>query len=277
MKEGLNNDVKLWGIFYMIIFKKVYGKIVYGLAKCIETIFAIFIYLVESIIGVVKSIGKGLLSIISMGGILFFLLIGPRILFNPLATLVIIFLIVFPILGSKFVSYLKYIKYSMTEYLFDYADNLINGRKTRFQSFGEYGRKYRRMEEERRREEQDKRQKAQQKEWEERFRQWTEYQNSQRNGDYGSYSWNSQNYGYKNQVYTNPNIDFKNRYEKSCDLLDINYKSDKYEIKLAYRKKAKEYHPDVNKALNATQKFQEINDAYEFLSDTNIERYKNLN
>lgn len=260
----------------MSILKKAYGKTIYGLAKCVEIIFTVFIYLVESIIGLVKSIGKGLLSIISMGGILFFLLIGPRILFNPLGTLTITFLIVFPILGSKFVSYLKYIKYTMTEYLFDYADNLIDGRKTQFHSFGEYGRKYRRMEEERRKKEQEKRQEAQQKEWEERFRQWTDYQNSQRNTNYREYNWNGQNYGYGNQVYTNPNIEFKNKYEKSCDLLDIDYKSDKYEIKLAYRKKAKEYHPDINKNPDATQRFQKINDAYEFLSDANIERYKNL-
>ncbi|HZK37736.1 MAG TPA: DnaJ domain-containing protein, partial [Clostridia bacterium] len=181
-----------------------------------------------------------------------------------------------PILGTKFVSYLKYIRYTLTEYLFDHADNLINDRKAQFKTFGEYGRKYRKMEEEKRKKEQQKRQEAQQKEWEERFRQWAEYQNSQRNRSYGGYSWGGQNYGYGNQAYTNPSIDFKNKYEKSCDILGVDYDSDKYQIKLAYRKKAKEYHPDINKASDATQRFQQINNAYEFLSDANIERYKNL-
>ncbi|TDW26043.1 DnaJ-like protein [Breznakia blatticola] len=39
------------------------------------------------------------------------------------------------------------------------------------------------------------------------------------------------------------------------------------EIKKAYRKKAKMYHPDVNKAADAEAKFKEVNEAYENLSD----------
>ena len=248
----------------------------YGFAKFMEVTFGSFIHIIELITGLVRKIGKVILSIVSMGGFFFFLLIGPRILLNPLAILMIVFLVVFPILGSKFISFLKYINYTITEYLFDYADYLIIGRKTRFRTFGEYGRKYRRMEEERNRKEQEKRRETQQKEWEERFRQWTEYQNTQKNNSYGGYSWGDQSYRQGNQTYTNPNVDFKNKYEKSCDLLSVDYASDKYEIKLAYRKKAKEFHPDINKAPDATLRFQEISDAYEFLSDANIERYKRV-
>ena len=39
------------------------------------------------------------------------------------------------------------------------------------------------------------------------------------------------------------------------------------EIKKAYFKLAKEYHPDVNKAPEAKEKFATINEAYETLGD----------
>ena len=39
------------------------------------------------------------------------------------------------------------------------------------------------------------------------------------------------------------------------------------EIKSAYRKLAKQYHPDINKEPQAQNKFKEINEAYEVLGD----------
>ena len=51
------------------------------------------------------------------------------------------------------------------------------------------------------------------------------------------------------------------------DVLGVKKGSSDQEIKKAYRKLAKQYHPDVNKASDAEEKFKEINEAYEVLSD----------
>lgn len=262
----------------MNVFTRLYGKIIYGISKIISWIFDGLILVIGTIVELVLGIAKGFLALIGMGGcLLFFLLMSPLgwiILLNPVVILTILFFIIVPILGTKFVSYLKYSKYMVTEYLFDYANYLINGEKTKYGSFREYGNRYQRMEEERRREEYRRKQEQQEKQWEEWFRQQQQHQNNQwSQGGFGGWS-----YGYTGQNgqqgFNNFGQDFRKKYEKSCDLLGVAYKADKYEIKLAYRKKAKEYHPDLNKSPDATASFQKINHAYEFLNDDNIERYK---
>lgn len=51
------------------------------------------------------------------------------------------------------------------------------------------------------------------------------------------------------------------------ETLEINEKASADEIKKAYRKLARKYHPDVNKDPQAEEKFKEINAAYEVLSN----------
>jgi DnaJ-class molecular chaperone len=51
------------------------------------------------------------------------------------------------------------------------------------------------------------------------------------------------------------------------DILGVKRSATDAEIKSAYRKLARKYHPDVNKDSDATQKFQEATEAYEVLSD----------
>lgn len=51
------------------------------------------------------------------------------------------------------------------------------------------------------------------------------------------------------------------------DLLGVSKTATDQEIKTAYRKKALEFHPDRNKSADATEKFKEINKAYEVLSN----------
>ncbi len=51
------------------------------------------------------------------------------------------------------------------------------------------------------------------------------------------------------------------------DILDVPETASQSEIKKAYRKLARQYHPDINKSPDAEEKFKEINGAYEILSD----------
>ena len=51
------------------------------------------------------------------------------------------------------------------------------------------------------------------------------------------------------------------------DTLDVSQDASADEIKKAYRRLARKYHPDVNKDAGAEEKFKELNAAYEILSD----------
>ncbi len=51
------------------------------------------------------------------------------------------------------------------------------------------------------------------------------------------------------------------------ETLEVSENASADEIKKAYRKLARKYHPDVNKDPKAEEKFKEINAAYEVLSD----------
>ncbi|MBD3789908.1 MAG: DnaJ domain-containing protein [Campylobacterales bacterium] len=51
------------------------------------------------------------------------------------------------------------------------------------------------------------------------------------------------------------------------ETLGVNESASAEEIKKAYRKLARKYHPDINKEESAQEKFKEINAAYEVLSD----------
>jgi molecular chaperone DnaJ len=51
------------------------------------------------------------------------------------------------------------------------------------------------------------------------------------------------------------------------EILGVSRDADKEEIKQAYRRLARKYHPDVNKESGAEERFKEINRAYEVLSE----------
>lgn len=51
------------------------------------------------------------------------------------------------------------------------------------------------------------------------------------------------------------------------DCLGVSKDASQDEIKRAYRKMSKKYHPDINKELGAEEKYKEVQEAYETLSD----------
>ena len=51
------------------------------------------------------------------------------------------------------------------------------------------------------------------------------------------------------------------------EILGVNKDAKKEEIKKAYRKLVKKYHPDVSKEEGTEEKFKEVQEAYEVLSD----------
>lgn len=57
------------------------------------------------------------------------------------------------------------------------------------------------------------------------------------------------------------------KYKDYYKILGVNRDASETEIKSAYRKLARKYHPDVNKDKEAAQKFKDVNEAYEVLSD----------
>ncbi|QNO15418.1 DnaJ domain-containing protein [Alkalicella caledoniensis] len=260
----------------MNIIRKLLGKLLYSITKALSAIMGTLIQGTESLVLFVKSITKGCFALLSMGGCLLFIFFatwGLRILADPIGLAFVLTLLLFPILGARFVAFMKYQKYIITEFLFNLSNHLIDGKKYQYKPFSEYKMAYKNAEQERIREEQ-RRYYEQQREWGERFKQQWQQQHSQGQGSQGNYgSYGGQgNYG---QGFMNSTVDFKNKYEKSCDTLGVPYNVHKDQVKLAYRRKAKEFHPDLSKAPNATKMFQEITDANQFLNDENIQRYKN--
>ena len=67
------------------------------------------------------------------------------------------------------------------------------------------------------------------------------------------------------------------KYKDYYEILGIKKDASDAEIKSAYRKLARKYHPDVNKTKDAEDKFKDINEAYEVLGDKQKrQRYDSL-
>ncbi|MBI1387516.1 MAG: DnaJ domain-containing protein [bacterium] len=67
------------------------------------------------------------------------------------------------------------------------------------------------------------------------------------------------------------------KYKDYYDILGVSRDASKEDVQKAYRKLARQYHPDVNKDAGAENRFKEINEAYEVLKDPDKrQRYDSL-
>ncbi|NLT12694.1 MAG: DnaJ domain-containing protein [Clostridiaceae bacterium] len=250
------------------------GKLIRSFSKFHRWVLDGLIYLIETGVLLSKSFIKGCFFILGIGGCLFFfLLLGPLgdfLFSHPVIVFILLIIVIFPILGAISVSYLNEYKIISVAYLTNLSLTLLDPEHYTYKNYKYYKNKRKQEKADQARREQERRD-AQQRMWEERFRQWQGFSGGYGRGYTSGYGGSS-----SGSTYSNPYEDFKNKYENSCKVLGIATTIDPSRIKLAYRKMAKQFHPDVNKAPDATRRFQEISEAYEFLNEDNIARYKRM-
>lgn len=259
----------------MNIIKKALGKGLYPITKIIEGGFTVTIRLLETLVLITKGISGGLLLLLSMGGCLFLIIfaipLGFRVLTDPYALGGLLFLFFFPMLAGRLLNYLKKQRFLLTGFLYNLSKHLIRPEEHPYRSYASYKKAYEKAQEDYRREQERRfyeQQRQKQRAWNEQFHQWQSQGASGRRYYYHSGS-NGQwsNRGGHHHTFGGTGENPRQKYRESLDILGVSEDADERELKSAYRKKAKKYHPDINKDPDATKKFQKINDAYKFLSE----------
>lgn len=250
--------------------KRLWGSFLYGLARLLDAVFGALMGALSYVVDLVDQVRAFLMPVV--GCFVVFVIMNPLSLlfFRSPLIWVVLLIMIFPLLGRKFVSFLEYGNYILCEYLYDKAEQFRGGAKA--QDFQSYGAAYRRKKQQEEEEARRRRQQQQQEEWSRIFEEW--FRGGVGGAQRGTYYGNAG--GYQTGT-ADPTNAFNEKYKKSCRVLGLSTETDAYQVKLAYRKLAKKYHPDINQSPEATQKFQEINAAYEFLSEENIQRYKRIN
>ncbi|WP_072470416.1 DnaJ domain-containing protein [Urinicoccus massiliensis] len=259
---------------------KFLGHVNQGIGVFVDYLLSALITVVSILVNIFGSLKDLLTAALTFGGCFLFLVFSNVLMFSRYS-FIFLLIFVFPFIGKVAVSYLKYLQYMVTEYFYEKADFYLQGKDASFDSMGDYGRRYKRMQEQERiRQEQEwmRQEQTRRAAQEEAYRrQWEEFARSF--GDQFTYGYgNRESYGgYQGAGQGGPgSLGFVDQYEKAAGVLGISPLADKYEVKLAYRKLAKKYHPDINKDPSATKKFQEINDAYEFMNEDNMNRYRQM-
>ncbi|WP_311488146.1 DnaJ domain-containing protein [uncultured Helcococcus sp.] len=259
--------------------KNIWGKIVYYFTKALEFIYDLVEKILEVIINAADSIRLFIIPIVLFFviGIVTIPLLLLLVFTGPGAFLLIATIVVFSIsiLGRSVLNSFRKVKYVQINFLYDYARYEMEG-GVENKSYQFYKDKYdeiqrQKFEEELRREEERRRerQRQQEKQWREFFEQnFGGYSSSQ--GGYGGYQ------GSSSQGRPGAFVGFKQKYEEACDVLGVPYDADFSTIKAAYRKLAKKYHPDISKERHAEEMFKKVNNAFDFLSEENVRRYKNI-
>lgn len=235
------------------------------LAFLLKIISKLIFHITNLFISVLEKLNK--LNIKQKGlliGINVFFLIKPKFIFkyikpvykilnfipDPIYFLIII-LIILSFFASEFMSLLNYYNYLLLEII----DNKIIYLRTGVKIDNDYTTKYDK--------EEVKNKKL--KIWKENF----EIFKKQKLGQKTSYDQKTYSKKYEKE-------NFIEEYERHLNELGITKDDDSYNIKLKYRKLAKKYHPDLSDEDGAREKFQKINEAYEFLTEKNKEKYERL-
>ena len=137
--------------------KKFFGKFIIGLSKFLDKALGLIVNGLSYVVNLLSSISVFLvligIGLLTLSSFLAPLLIGILI-FHPGFWLVVFVFFIVPFLGKKFISFLRYINYSLCEYLNDYG-NFLLGNNRGYSSFKEYKRKYERAQEEQRQRERE--------------------------------------------------------------------------------------------------------------------------
>lgn len=256
------------------------GTILSAIASFVDFSYQIIEKVIKFIVNsadAIKSIFLPLIIFIVIGMFIFPPL--ALLLFTELGSIlfiVFILLLFISILGKAFLNWFKKIKYAQIKYLKDlarYKKEKSNPNKSYSFYKDDYDRIQREKFEEDLRREAEARRKRQQAQEE----QWRRFFEENFGGYGGSYDGNFGGQGGSyNRNQGSPFTSFKQQYENACDVLGVQYSSDFQTIKSKYRQLAKKYHPDLSTEKNAEEMFKKVNNAFDFLSEENVRRYKTM-